>query len=149
MRTLSGQRKWEKSVPITVYLVSTMRSIAYHARHPSTEVEALEVDTRGSESKQHGSPAHRGLQVSEGLIRPDPANTGARDDFSELLKSLMTTGDERAVMILEYLGHGYDAKEIIADLGITQTDHETTLKKIRRLGERQGLRSGRRRRGGA
>jgi DNA-directed RNA polymerase specialized sigma24 family protein len=123
-RTLSGDRTWKKGVPITVYLANAIRSIASHARTPSRDTE-----------------------LSDMVVRADPVNADAQEDVRELLECLGEKQDEQAVYILEYIANGYTTKEILTDLGITQTEYDTTIKRIRRTGEQLGLRAGRRRRG--
>lgn len=116
-KTLDGTRAWNKSVSILKHLVGVMRSDSSH--------EA----TRRSEWSMRPLEGEQGKQEEEIPARPDTALED-RDEFERALHLFET--DEVAQKLLRLKGDGYSASEIQRELGIGNTQYESTLKRIRR-----------------
>jgi len=115
-RTLDGRRRWNQAaVDFVGHLISAMRSMAYH------------------EGKRRGLTV--GLTSSIELIAPDdPENMLAAEERIRLLRgSFDERGDQRALMVLDAMELGCKGPAIRAQLGLSQTQLETVVRRIRRV----------------
>lgn len=114
-RTLSGRRQWNReAVDFVGHLVGVMRSVAYH------------------ESKRCGRTV--GLTSSIDLIAPDdPENAlAAEEKIRRLRAHFHERDDTRALLVLDAMELGCDGPTIRAQLGLSQSELETVIRRVRR-----------------
>jgi len=131
-RTLNGTRRWRKTVNFVTHLTQTIRSIANHAR------EELKGGTVAPATSDDADGKLDGIAVWS--VAPDPERAAAAveqlDKISESFES-----DPEVGLILTCLARGMTGPEIHADLGITQTQYETIMTRLRRgVDRREGWR---------
>lgn len=115
-RTLSGRRRWNSAaVDFVGHLIGVMRSVAYH------------------EGKRLGRTV--GLTSSMNLVAPDdPENALAAEEKIRRLRDYFSErSDDRALVVLDAMEIGCDGPMIRAQLGLTQTELETVIRRIRRV----------------
>lgn len=121
-RALDGSRRRPYGVGIVVFLAGIMRSIASeHWRRLRREAGIFEM-SGGDEA----DPA------------PDPERNLAALQALAALDQLFA-GDLAASQILASLAAGLSAKEIRETYGLSETDYDSTRKRMRRLLIRQGI----------
>jgi DNA-directed RNA polymerase specialized sigma24 family protein len=132
IRTIKGDRRWRKSVRFVTHLTKTIRSIAGHAPDElrgGTILPATSEDVGGRLD---------GVALATGL--PDPERAAAA---SEQLGRIVDrfNKDAEVLLVLERLAGGMPGPEIQAALGITQTEYETIMTRLRRgVDRREGWR---------
>lgn len=145
-RTLEGKRIWNRgAVDIVGHLIGVMKSIASHwaesvsARRTTTNTESqiVRVNEEGDEIndfRQHPSDRpgpDRNIEAQQELDRLEQAFAGDREvtEILEALKAEITAGPEIQVL-----------------LGISPTEYETRMKRLRRkarsLNEARNIRHG-------
>lgn len=115
-RTLSGRRQWNQAaVDFVGHLIGVMRSVAYH------------------EGKRRGRTV--GLTSSMDLVAPDdPENALAAEEKIRFLRAHFgERGDDRALLVLDAMELGCDGPMIRAQVGLSQTELETVIRRIRRV----------------
>lgn len=120
-RTLNGERRWRKTVSFRKHLIETIRSLANHAPDElkGCAVTALEDSGVALDGVSIRSTIGNGERVAA-------AN-------EQLLKIRMTfEADDEVSLVLEDLASGMTGPEIQKDLGITQTQFETIVTRLRR-----------------
>jgi DNA-directed RNA polymerase specialized sigma24 family protein len=122
-RALDGSRQCPPGVGIVVFLAGIMRSIASeHWRRRRREAGIFEISGGDDEA----DPA------------PDPERSLATLQALAALDQLFA-GDLAASQILAGLAAGLSAKEIRETYGLSETDYDSTRKRMRRLLIRQGI----------
>jgi DNA-directed RNA polymerase specialized sigma24 family protein len=123
-RTLSGARKWSKRVAFSDHLLGAIRSVASHAAKKAKGVALVPTDPLDADADDPPS-----LELGSAL--PDSERlTGARRELQRIQDHF--EDDERVLLIIEGLGTEMSGPEIQRDLGITQTEYETAMKRLRR-----------------
>jgi DNA-directed RNA polymerase specialized sigma24 family protein len=122
-RALDGSRQCPPGVGIVVFLAGIMRSIASeHWRRLRREAGIFAISSGDDEA----DPA------------PDPERNLATLQALAALDQLFA-GDLAASQILAGLAAGLPAKEIRETYGLSETDYDSTRKRMRRLLIRQGI----------
>jgi DNA-directed RNA polymerase specialized sigma24 family protein len=131
-RTLNGIRKWRRGVSFLGHLFGTMRSIASHAAE----------ELKGGVVAPGDDPDEDG----DAFTPPDAVEFAARfpkaeriAEAHEKLQALYDhfRDDERVLLILEGLETEMSGPEIQRALGISQTEYETAMKRLRRWAARE------------
>jgi DNA-directed RNA polymerase specialized sigma24 family protein len=124
-RALDGTRQCPEGIGIVVFLAGIMRSIASeHWRRLRREAGIF--DLSGDEGADAADPA------------PDPERNLATLQALAALDQLFA-GDPAASQILAGLAGGLSSKEIRETYGLSETDYDSTRKRMRRLLLRQGI----------
>lgn len=115
-RTLDDRRRWNRAaVEFVGHLIGVMRSIASH------EASRRGIDTVG-------------LTSSMDLIAPEnpESSLSAEEQIRRLRAHFGERDDGEALQVLDAMELGCDGAMIRAQLGLTQTQLETTVRRIRR-----------------
>lgn len=115
-RTWAGVRHWKKNkVDFVKHLIETMRSVASH------EPDELKDGTVVSDTAAAGVPASS----------PDPRRaTSAHEQLDEIRKAF--EDDVEVGLVLEGIADEKTGPEIQKDLGISDTQYETIVTRLRR-----------------
>ena len=120
--TGSGSRAWRKDVSLVKHLDQSMRSIASHARE---RVEA---------KVSHASlddPDPKGGGIARAAVMTDPERlAAAREQLDSIGKKF--AGDHIVQLVVEGLSNGMKGPEIQKELGITETEFESAMTRLRR-----------------
>ena len=129
-KTYGGVRHWKKKkVTFVKHLIETMRSIASHA---PDELKGATVVAASAEDALGGLDGIAGSSST-----PDPRRmTSAREQLGEIWKTF--EDDVEVVFVLEAIAEGKPGPEIQAELGITGTEYETILRRLRRGLDQKG-----------
>ena len=144
MMVSAGQRRWNPSkVPFTTFLIGAMRSFANHARKASV-TDVLQVAQ---------SESDLGTQEVTGtldtIIPADPYAFGSapppnpedqmlqdqeKREACELISEFENScsGDWEAQLVMEAWRDGLDGRAIRNDLGLSVTEYETIVRRLRR-----------------
>lgn len=123
VRTIDGRRHWKKGVTFVKHLIETMRSISNHSRDELKQYRALpdSADT----------PGKKGL---DGVLRSDLADAvelaSVREDLARI--EALFANDETISLIIEGLQTEMTGPEIQQQLGLTPTQYESAMTKLRR-----------------
>ncbi len=130
-RSVSGKadrRRWSKKVSFVKHLMETMRSIANHA---PDELKGGTVVAVGSNDA---------AGESEGVVltstTPDGLRVAAINEQIAVIAARFADDDEVG-LVLEGLANGMKGPEIQQDLGITETQYETIMVRLRRGVDRE------------
>jgi RNA polymerase sigma-70 factor (ECF subfamily) len=124
-RALDGSRPWPAGVPLLAFLAGIMRSVRSELCRRSSH-EALLLRTH--------FPYLCGPDTDE----RDPERIVAASRAIVGIYALFA-GDEAALKVISALANGLTAREICATLGLSETEYDTTRKRMRRALLRQGL----------
>lgn len=129
-KTYAGVRHWKKKkVTFVKHLIETMRSIASHA---PDELKGAMVVAASAEDALGGLD---GIAVSSSI--PDPRRmTSAREQLDEIWKTFQD--DVEVIFVLEAMVEDKPGPEIQRELGITDTDYETIMRRLRRGLDQKG-----------
>lgn len=114
-KTLAGDRKWNRTVSIVQHLVGVMRSDSSHV--------AEQTRTRREESLINADE-HVGQALNPEFL------LCLADEYQAFTSSF--EGDTLVQNILHLKYRGHEASDIIHELGISKTQYDTALKRIRR-----------------
>ena len=121
-RALDGSRQRPPGVGIVVFLAGIMRSLASeHWRRLRREAGIFEMS--GADDADPAPDPERNLAALQALAALDQ----------------LFAGDLAASQILAGLAAGLSAKEIRETYGLSETDYDSTRKRMRRLLLRQGI----------
>ncbi len=113
--TLAGQRRWNReAVDIVGHLCGVMRSVSSHWMEEQSTIPG--EDFFGLEYASPAPSAHR--------------EASARQEVERIER--LFAQDHLVLMIVEAFKQGMKGPEVQAQLGITQTDYETAVKRLRR-----------------
>jgi hypothetical protein len=132
IRTIKGDRRWRKSVRFVTHLTKTIRSIAGHAPDELRGGAILPATSEDVGGRLDG--------VALTTRLPDPERAAAASQ--QLGRIVHRFGkDAEVLLVLEQLASGTPGPEIQAALGITQTEYETIMTRLRRgVDRREGWR---------
>lgn len=123
-RTLAGKRKWPKSVKFVQHLLGAVRSISSGLAKRMKGV-VVETDLLGD---GEGDESH-GIELASPLA--DPERLAAVHEELAHIEQLFSS-DERALLVIEGLKDRMEGPEIKEWLGLSQTEFETVMKRLRR-----------------
>jgi DNA-directed RNA polymerase specialized sigma24 family protein len=127
--TGAGARRWRKGVSFVKHLDQSMRSIASHCR------EEFEGTTIVHASQEDPDGRTDGIALLSRI--PDPERlAAAREQLEKVDKKFAR--DDFVGLVLEGLCTGMKGREIQQALGITETQFETAMTKLRRGIDRKG-----------
>ncbi len=128
-RTATGKRRWPKHITFVKYLIESVRSVASHAIPASAKgVTMVSSDPANEDEESSDEWSPQWEPVSQ---MPDAECIAmARDRLSRIEKRF--ENDERVQLIMEGLSTGMTGPEIKEDLGISQTELETAMTRLRR-----------------
>jgi hypothetical protein len=118
-----GARRWRKGVSFVKHLDQSMRSIASHAREEFEGGKMLNASQEDPDGKTDGVVLLTRMTDPERLA-------AAREQLDIVDKKF--AGDDLVGLVVEGLSTGMKGPEIQKDLGITETQFETTMTKLRR-----------------
>lgn len=125
-RTWAGRRHWKKNkVTFARHLIATMRSIASHADDKvagACAVPALE-DIDDADTVING--------VVVASIEVDSRRRVAAQEQIDAIRAAFADDDE-VLLVLDGLAEGAKGPDIQKDLGLTQTQYETIMLRMRR-----------------
>jgi len=124
-----GARRWRKGVPFVKHLDQAMRSIASHAR------DALANATIVPASQEESDGRTDGIALLSRI--PDPERHSAAHEYLEKVSKKFAE-DDLVGLVVEGLSTGMKGPEIQKDLGITETQFETAMTRLRRGVDRKG-----------
>lgn len=119
-RTLDDRRRWNHAaIEFVGHLIGTMRSIASH-----------EASRRGLDTI--------GLTSSMDLVAPETpeSSLSAEDQIRVLRTHFGERDDQQALEVLDAMELGCDGPAVRSQLGLTQTQLETIVRRIRRAAVR-------------
>lgn len=123
-----GARRWRKGIPFVKHLDQTMRSIASHARENLEDITLLDASEVHSKATADGPFASR---------RADPERlAAAREQLALVHKKF--ADDDLVGLVIEGLADEMTGPDIQKDLGITETQFESAMTKLRRGVDREG-----------
>jgi DNA-directed RNA polymerase specialized sigma24 family protein len=125
-RALDGTRQCPEGIGVVAFLAGIMRSIASeHWRRLRREagIFALSGDDGGADAADPAPDPERNLASLQALAALDQ----------------LFAGDLAASQILAGLAGGLSAREIRETYGLSETDYDSTRKRMRRLLLRQGI----------
>ncbi|MGA2450253.1 MAG: hypothetical protein ABTD50_16385 [Polyangiaceae bacterium] len=127
-RTIAGDRKWKKGITFVKHLLGTMRSIANHAKD----------ELKGGTVVPSTSDDHTG-GLDGVILRARTGHAELVVAADEQLASIMRRfgNDDEVGLVLEELATGMSGPEIQKDLGLTQTQYETIMTRLRRGVDRE------------
>ncbi len=125
VRVLDGSRKPPSGLSMVAFLAGVMRSIkAEHWRRLRRDARTFVAGrTRADEQRDPAPDPERSLAASEALAALDR----------------MFADDPLALQVIEGLGEGLSAEEIRKAYAMSQTDYDSTRKRMRRALLRDGL----------
>jgi DNA-directed RNA polymerase specialized sigma24 family protein len=124
VRTALGERRWrKKKVTLVKHLIETMRSIANHARDELKDADTVTATCEDALGKLDGHDLRSQL--------PDGQVVAAMTQQFEQIEAAFEDDDEVG-LVLRGLGVGQTGPEIQRDLGITETEYETIMTRLRR-----------------
>lgn len=122
-KTWSGDRKWPKKVKLLTHLISTMSSIASHAKKKHKCVEPSDIAAEGGDEVSDPSPFRARTMGPEVEAAAHEQLARIREQFAD---------DDEATLVIEGHADGLNGPAIQTDLGITQRQYETIMTRIRR-----------------
>jgi len=125
--TLSGDRRWNKSVSFERYLIDAMRSISYAWRKKFERDEVSFVP----EMRQTAGGEEQSILLSIPSTVPGVERVSISKQELESIEQLFNK-DPLVLEIIGGLRSEMTGPEIQEALGITQTDYETALRRMRR-----------------
>jgi DNA-directed RNA polymerase specialized sigma24 family protein len=127
-QTLSGQRSWNKSVSFVQYLIGVIRSISSHWK------EQFDPDSALLESEAvYASPEgkEKNLFLDAPSTAPDAERLiMARQEIKQI--EILFSDDHQALEVITGWRLEMSGPEIQKELGISQKEHETIARRIRR-----------------
>lgn len=128
--TLAGTRRWNRAnVDFTGHLIGTMRSISSHwardfdpEEHPVLESELTKTTSEGGT-----------LSPFEQLAATEPdaeRNLEAKEQVEEILAAF--AADTVVSVILDGMLEGMSPPDVRSELGLSQTEYETAMRRLRR-----------------
>ena len=124
VRTVAGARRWrKKKVTLVKHLIETMRSIASHAREDADAGVTVSATCEDAMGKLDGHDLRS--------AQPDGAKALAMQQQFDLIQKAFEDDDDVG-LVIRGLGDGQRGPEIQRDLGITETQYETIMTKLRR-----------------
>jgi DNA-directed RNA polymerase specialized sigma24 family protein len=124
-RALDGSRPWPPGVPLLAFLAGIMRSVRSElCRRGAYEVRLMRTDL------PYFCGPLRDERDPERIVAAARAVAGIYALFA---------GDEAALQVISALANGLTASEIRRTLGMSETEYETTRKRMRRTLLRQGF----------
>lgn len=131
-RTLDGRRRWKRGVGFDVHLYRTMESICSHAPGSAPPDSIVGV------AAEHPSSPHA-AELLSGV--GDGARTLSAKEQLDAIRSNFAN-DEQIQLLIDALGEEMTGPEIQDLLGITATQFETLMTRLRRgLDRAEGWRS--------
>lgn len=124
-RALIGERNCPRSLSFFVFLVQTMRGIAYHEREKRLREPPLPSKTRNAEDADDVL-----LEVVEGS--PDPEQLLLSQEAVAVIHRHFD-GDEKAQMVLLGWTGDLRGQELREFVGVDQAELDYIIKRIRRL----------------
>lgn len=122
LRALDGSRPWPRDVPLIAFLAGIMRSLrSDHWRRQRVAAAALSVQA---------------AEVADQV--PDPERIAAASQALAAIDRLFAD-DPAALAVILGLSQGLPAGEIRRRTGLTETEYESTRKRMRRALLRHGL----------
>lgn len=131
VRLLNGQRRWPLSVPFHVFMMQTMRSIAYEEARHGIEGPVI-ASGQGSDSE-----STRFLNDF-----PDPTPSPEREVMARQQIAAIEakfSNDSRVRAILKGMALGWSPEEIQGQEGMTATEYASAQRRIRRKLAETGL----------
>lgn len=123
-RTVLGDRRWrKKKVTLVKHLIETMRSIANHARDELKDAATVSATCEDAHGKLDGHDLRSHV--------PDGRVAAAMTQQFEKIEAAFGDDDEVG-LVIRGLGAGQPGPEIQRDLGITSTQYETIVTRLRR-----------------
>ena len=120
-KTLDGRRRWSREVTIVRHLDRVMESDSGHLAE-RRELDAKRVREYMYETALIPEPVS---------LEPSPeARVRNRDALDNVLTSF--AGDEQALQLIRLKGDDLSASEIRCHLGMSKTEYDTVMKRIRR-----------------
>lgn len=125
---LSGDRKWNRDKPFTAVLLWAVKSISNHwaaqwdPEQPKTESELIITRDDGSEHNPF-------KEIAAGSL--DPVR---QIEIKQILEriDMIFDGDDEAQLVIDGWRRQMSGPEIKEDLGLSQTELETIIRRIRR-----------------
>lgn len=122
LRTIEGQRQWATGVPLVKHLLGCIRSLASHAVEKGAAGRPLKsaVD---DPSLPHDSALASQMPDGERVLH-------AHEQLAEIQRRF--ADDVEVLLVAEPLSKGFTGPEIQQDLGLTPTQYETIVMRLRR-----------------
>ncbi len=122
-----GQRRWRKGISLVKHLMAVMRNLTSNARDALSNyrIGALASDDEDGSSTATDT-SHEPTPEVAAAIRQQLAAIGER-----------FVDDDRVGLVIEGLATGMTGPQIQEDLGITQREFETAMKRLRRGVDRE------------
>lgn len=125
-RTLAGTRRWRRRVPLVAFLAETMRSVADELRaQESRDLSVPESDLPGAEDEQ--------ISIFERV-----ASCASTPEEEMIAKEILArieelfVGDEEGLGVVMARAEAYGPAETQDLLGLTPTQYDSALKRVRR-----------------
>jgi len=130
-RTWAGRRHWKKNkVTFATHLIATMRSIASHAYEKVAGARAVPA----LEDVPEGDDVINGVVVASTSV--DSRRRVAAQEQIDAIKAAFADDDE-VLLVLDGLEAEAKGPDIQKDLGITSTQYETIMLRLRRGVDRE------------
>jgi hypothetical protein len=126
LRTMDGRRAWMKKIPFVVHVLGVIRSLTSH------DAEKAAASTVSLDSGSGGDSKEGKLSETIAAPQDDP------DEDLELAREKLLRlksyfkDDEEVLLIIEDWLVGMKRAEILEDLGLSPTDYDAAVKRIRR-----------------
>lgn len=130
-RIYEGTRRWPRKLEMLPFMDGSLRSVASQYYLKVKEEHAVMVyEELESSDQERDALIERVADTRPGP--PDALN--ATQELAQELKRVegLFQDDERALEVLMWKAEGYEASEIRREMGITQTEYDSTITKIRR-----------------
>lgn len=128
-RTVAGCRRWKKSISFVRHLTKTMQSVANHAPDELVGLTAVTATAEDEAGCLDGIALRSPLPDAERIL-------AVREQVEEIAKRF--DDDDAVGLVLECLARGMTGPEIQADLGVSETQYETIMTRLRRGVDRKG-----------
>lgn len=122
-RSLDGTRRWPNAIPFLVFLREVIRSLASEYWRKRN---VMRFDVGSQHENEMGNPLD--FIASDA---PDPERIALMRNLFERLQSLFA-GDQAALAVLAGLYEEFSPTEIQARAGLSQTEYDSTRRRIRR-----------------